>query len=364
MSASGSRSASSRQRRRRWVAAVLGVDSGDFLTGGASERLQEITYFIDCFLETAVLGYDPTLPWEKPVAGLQASILIAATTADPPLLERVLNTADHAPEAHRMMAGLLANMAVERLEALAELGLLTIDTHFRVPPALVGCFAHVFDNVRVLADLGLAEAPDDADFEPTSAESAALQSSVTAAQPAATSTLQLKIMLKNSKPPIWRRVLVPAGMPLTQLHQVIQALFGWLDYHLHQFQTGGFDGPTYAPVDPEGEDDFYGEPSLDESTVTVGELLPAAGSVMTYTYDFGDDWVHAHHGRENSSERRRRGAAAEHRGARCRPGGRQRRHLGLVEHRPGRQRSGPRGARGIPGVAGTATGRDGGPQSL
>jgi hypothetical protein len=267
-------------------------DSEDFLAGGTSERLEEFFIFTACFLEQAVLRYDPEQPWERILAGLQASILIAAATADPPLLERVLAAADQAPEAEKKMAGLLTSLAVGRLEALAELGLLTIDTHFRVPPALIGCVADTFDNDWVLADLGLGEAPDDADVEPAVAESTALGTTVTAPQPAAQSILQLKIMLNDSKPPIWRRVLVPAGMPLPQLHAVIQALFGWLDYHLHQFQTGGFRGPTYAPVDPDGEDDFYGEPSHDESKVTVGELLPAVGSTVTYTYDFGDNWVH------------------------------------------------------------------------
>ncbi len=214
------------------------------------------------------------------------------------MLERVLAAADHAPEAEKKMAGLLTSLAVGRLEALAELGLLTIDTHFRVPPALISCVAEVIDKDWVLADLGLGEAPDDADAEPTVAESrgserTGLETTATAARPAATSILQLKIMLNDSKPPVWRRVLVPAGMPLPQLHQVIQALFGWLDYHLHQFQTGGFRGPMYAPVDPDGEDDFYGEPFRDESKATAGELLPAVGSTMTYTYDFGDNWVHA-----------------------------------------------------------------------
>ncbi|MGY2746288.1 plasmid pRiA4b ORF-3 family protein [Arthrobacter sp. UYCu723] len=268
-------------------------DAEGFLTGGASERLEEFFTFTACFLEQAVLGFDQDQPWERPIAGLQTSILIAAATADPPLLERVLAAADFAPEAEKKTAGLMTSLAVGRLEALAELGLLTIDSHFRMPPALIGCVAEVFDHDWVLADLGLEEDPDDADIEPTVAEPAALQSPVTAARPAATSTLQLKIMLKGSKPPIWRRVLVPGGMPLTQLHQAIQALFGWLDYHLHQFQTGGFRGPTYAPVSADGEDDSYGEPSSDESKVTVGELLPAVGSTMTYTYDFGDDWEHA-----------------------------------------------------------------------
>lgn len=283
-------------------------DSEGFLAGGTSERLEEFSYFTTRFLEQAVLRFDPVQPWERPVAGLQASILIAAATADPPLLERVLAVADYAPEAEKAMADLLTRIAVGRLEALAELGLLTIDTHFRVPPALIGCVADVFDNENVLGYLGLREAPDDAVAEETDERTQAADRQAQAperttqpaaqvqpakARPAAKSVLQLKIMLKGAKPPIWRRVLVPAGTPLSHLHQVIQALFGWLDYHLHHFQTGGFRGPTYAPAEPDGEYDFYGEPSLDESKVTVGELLAAVGSKMTYTYDFGDDWEHA-----------------------------------------------------------------------
>jgi Plasmid pRiA4b ORF-3-like protein len=275
--------------------------SEGFLNGGPSQQLDEFSMFISCFLDQAVLRHDPERPWERIIAGLQTSILMAAATPEPPLRERVLAAADHAPDAEKSMADALTNVAVSRLEALAELGLLTIDTHFRVPPALVRCMADSFDRDWVMADLGLGEALDEAldeaDVEPRAAKPRGPKRTSPAAtpatQPAAESILQLKIMLKGSKPPIWRRVLVPAAMPLNQLHQVIQALFGWLDYHLHQFQTGGFLGPTYAPVDPDGEDIFYGEPSRDESQATVGELLPAVGNTMTYTYDFGDDWEHA-----------------------------------------------------------------------
>jgi hypothetical protein len=266
-------------------------DSGRFLSGNTSDKLEEFHIFTSCFLEQAVLRHDPEQPWERTIAALQASILMAAATPEPPLLERVLAAPDHAPEAEKTMAGLLTRLAVDRLKALAELGLLTIDTHFRIPPALIGCVATTFDNPWVLADLGLGEAPDDEDVPPF-AEADAIGAQVTAPRHDAEPIMQLKIVLKGSKPPIWRRVLVPADMPLSQLHVVIQGVFGWLDYHLHHFQTGGFRGPTYAPVDPDGEEGFYGEPAMDESKVTVGGLLPSVGSTMTYTYDFGDNWEH------------------------------------------------------------------------
>jgi len=50
--------------------------------------------------------------------------------------------------------------------------------------------------------------------------------------------LRIKIVLLGTKPPIWRRVLVPAEFTLAQLHDVVQAAMGWEDCHLHQFYIG------------------------------------------------------------------------------------------------------------------------------
>jgi hypothetical protein len=50
------------------------------------------------------------------------------------------------------------------------------------------------------------------------------------------SAMQLKLSLRGvSKPPVWRRLLVPADMRLDRLHDVIQTSMGWTDTHLHVF---------------------------------------------------------------------------------------------------------------------------------
>jgi hypothetical protein len=49
---------------------------------------------------------------------------------------------------------------------------------------------------------------------------------------------QLKITLEEIEPPIWRRVLVPAGITFHKLHKIIQAAFGWQNYHLFNFDFG------------------------------------------------------------------------------------------------------------------------------
>lgn len=94
--------------------------------------------------------------------------------------------------------------------------------------------------------------------------------------------LELRITFADIEPPIWRLVRVPDTYTLHQLHRVIQLLFGWLDYHLYEFRIGEhrFEEPD---EEAEGED----------STATLlRDLRLTAGARFTYTYDFGDNWVH------------------------------------------------------------------------
>jgi len=49
--------------------------------------------------------------------------------------------------------------------------------------------------------------------------------------------LQLKITLRDSRPPIWRRILIGADCSYWNLHSVIQDYFGWEDCYCHGFET-------------------------------------------------------------------------------------------------------------------------------
>jgi hypothetical protein len=94
---------------------------------------------------------------------------------------------------------------------------------------------------------------------------------------------QLKITLRGvSKPPVWRRVLVPADITLRQLHEVIQQVMGWGDCHLHVFTTGW---QEYGSPDPE-----LGHVS--DQKVRLAQVLTGQGDRLRYTYDFGDGWEH------------------------------------------------------------------------
>ncbi len=50
--------------------------------------------------------------------------------------------------------------------------------------------------------------------------------------------IQLKISLQDSKPPIWRRILIDKDATFFELHQIIQIVMGWHNSHLHQFEIG------------------------------------------------------------------------------------------------------------------------------
>ncbi len=104
-------------------------------------------------------------------------------------------------------------------------------------------------------------------------------------------TYQLRVALRGSKPPIWRRILVPPSMALDRLHQVIQVVMGWDDYHLHMFVK---DEQVYS-VPSEWDDDFTlpGMPRrLDERRYRISQLLKREKDWIRYEYDFGDGWEH------------------------------------------------------------------------
>jgi hypothetical protein len=103
----------------------------------------------------------------------------------------------------------------------------------------------------------------------------------------AQSVYQLKITLKDIRPPIWRRVQVRSDVNLEHLHWLIQQAMGWTNSHLHSFTICGID---------------YGEPMPDlgfdemglreERSVKLSKVISGEGFKFLYLYDFGDSWEH------------------------------------------------------------------------
>jgi hypothetical protein len=100
---------------------------------------------------------------------------------------------------------------------------------------------------------------------------------------------QIKVTLRGTKPPIWRRLLVPSSLTLAQLHDVLQTAMGWTGGHMHEFRAGD---RRFGTPDPEdlGMGSSYVE---NERTIRLSKVLWRSSAKVIYTYDFGDNWEHA-----------------------------------------------------------------------
>jgi hypothetical protein len=89
-------------------------------------------------------------------------------------------------------------------------------------------------------------------------------------------THRVRVTLADTDPPLWRSLDLASDLLLAELHDVLQAAFGWTDSHLHRFD---------AHEEYETEDGLPEDGRLDD-------LLADVGDSLLYVYDFGDNWSH------------------------------------------------------------------------
>ncbi|MBT2118902.1 hypothetical protein KK141_11245 [Dyella sp. LX-66] len=94
---------------------------------------------------------------------------------------------------------------------------------------------------------------------------------------------RLRIELDGVQPLVWRRIEVLASATFWDLHVAIQDAFGWLDYHLHEFEVGLLS--IGVP------DEYARKDVIPGWTVLLSKYLGATRE-LAYLYDFGDDWRH------------------------------------------------------------------------
>ncbi len=85
---------------------------------------------------------------------------------------------------------------------------------------------------------------------------------------------QLRVVLREITPIIWRRLLVPAETTLAGLHDILQIVFAWSDEHLHRFVIHGADY----------DDDL--------AAVRLVDLGLRQTERFVYDYNFTDFWRH------------------------------------------------------------------------
>lgn len=107
--------------------------------------------------------------------------------------------------------------------------------------------------------------------------------------------LQLKVTLKDTKPPVWRRLQVNDSITFYELHQILQIAFEWYDLHLHCFDVRKTNAKqvkfqTWIGINDEEED--FGRFEYEETDQLLKDWFVAEKDKCVYIYDFGDDWEH------------------------------------------------------------------------
>jgi len=102
--------------------------------------------------------------------------------------------------------------------------------------------------------------------------------------------IRAEVHIVAIEPAISRTLELPMDLNLAQLHEVLQAAFGWADSHLHQFNIGGL---VYGA--PELDDEGVGSSrTFEASEVRLSDFSFTSPPVLLYyEYDFGDGWKHA-----------------------------------------------------------------------
>ncbi len=100
---------------------------------------------------------------------------------------------------------------------------------------------------------------------------------------------QFKIMLREIKPLIWRRILVPETYSFWDLHVAIQNAMGWTDSHLHEFEIINPDTKVIDRISFDLEKDANVLSGLERKLVYY---FSDKNTVSVYLYDFGDGWEH------------------------------------------------------------------------
>ena len=95
---------------------------------------------------------------------------------------------------------------------------------------------------------------------------------------------ELKVTLEGVDPSIWRRFRVPCQITFADLHLVLQAVMGWENDHLYEFEVG-----KRRIGEPSRDNDNRRE---DAGRIQLRDVAARKGARLIYVYDFGDDWQH------------------------------------------------------------------------
>lgn len=103
---------------------------------------------------------------------------------------------------------------------------------------------------------------------------------------------EIKVTIRDTHPPVWRRLQIPEGITFHELNAIIQLAFDWSGYHLYDFEVGATLHEEGIFIElPEVEDGWIYHERRNSKKEKIDKYFKEYKR-MKYTYDFGDDWIH------------------------------------------------------------------------
>jgi len=100
---------------------------------------------------------------------------------------------------------------------------------------------------------------------------------------------QLKIEIRGSQRPIWRRIQVANNTTFSELHDIIQIAFEWDDGHEYEFTINKIRVSDFGAEFDMGDDPR----ERDGMDTMLDEYVSLINKQFTYVYNLGDHWEHA-----------------------------------------------------------------------
>ncbi len=103
---------------------------------------------------------------------------------------------------------------------------------------------------------------------------------------------EIKVSIRDTHPPVWRRLQIPEGITFHELNAIIQLAFDWCGYHAYNFEVGATLYEIGMFIELPEIDDGWGDYEIKNSKKEKIDKYFKEYKRMKYTYDFGDDWIH------------------------------------------------------------------------
>lgn len=104
--------------------------------------------------------------------------------------------------------------------------------------------------------------------------------------------IELRMSISETRPLIWRQLVLPESATVAALHGAIQWAFGWMNTHLYDLSGTDRAGKKRIITAVDDESPEGAEDGRDVRLIDLFDPNAAGKTNLEYEYDFGDRWTH------------------------------------------------------------------------